>query len=125
VPDPALLAAGDFSEQGGRAAAAALLRPRRRPTAIFAANDLSAFGVLAALREAGLRVPRDVSVVGFDDLPAAAHVQPPLTTVRQPLREMGGAAVRSLLARIAGEPAAGAVTLPTALVIRESTTRAP
>jgi LacI family transcriptional regulator len=118
---PGLIVPGRFSEEGGRAAAAALLALRDRPTAIFAANDHSALGVLAALREAGVRVPRDVSVVGFDDLPAAAHVHPSLTTVRQPLQEMGAAAVRSLLSRIAGAPCAAAVTLGTELVVRSST----
>jgi LacI family transcriptional regulator len=119
--DPRLVVPGRFTEEGGRSAAATLLRLRRRPTAIFAANDLSAFGVLGALRQAGLRVPQDVSLVGFDDLPAAAHVHPPLTTVRQPLAEMGASAVRSLLVQISGGVAPGAVSLATALVVRAST----
>ncbi len=111
----------DFSAEGGYAATAALLRRRPRPTAIFAANDLSAFGALGALRAAGLRVPEDVSVVGFDDLPAAAHASPPLTTVRQPLHEMGREAVGLLLAGVRREVGPRHVVLPTTLVIREST----
>jgi LacI family transcriptional regulator len=94
----------------------------RPPTAIFAANDVSAFGVMAGLQERGLKIPEDMSVVGFDDIPAASHLHPGLTTVRQPLEQMGAAAVSALLSQIAGlAPATAKVTLPTELVVRRST----
>ena len=105
----------------GLAAVAALLRRRRRFTAVFASNDYSAFGAMEALREAGLRVPEDVSVVGFDDMPPAALARPPLTTVQQPVADMGQTAVRLLLDELAGHPVAQYVVLPTTLVIRGST----
>ncbi|MFJ8441327.1 LacI family DNA-binding transcriptional regulator [Kitasatospora griseola] len=83
--DPELIHEGDFHHEAGYAAARALLTRDDRPTAIFAGNDLQALGVYEAARELGLRVPQDLSVVGFDDLPPARWVGPPLTTVRQPL----------------------------------------
>jgi LacI family transcriptional regulator len=120
--DPTLVVRGDYQFEGGRVAARQLLALKKRPTAIFAANDLSAFGVIAALQEQGLRVPDDISVMGFDDLPAASQMHPELTTVRQPLGEMGRAAVSTLLAQIAGIGAvATKVMLPTELVVRRST----
>ena len=85
----------------GRRAALHLLKLKRPPTMIFAAN-LSAFGAIAAAHELGMRVPEDVSVIGFDDVPMASQVYPPLTTIRQPLQQMGRSAVNILLARIAG-----------------------
>ena len=91
--------------------------------AVFAHNDLSATGAMQAVLESGRSVPGDVAVVGFDDLPLAAHAQPPLSSVHQPLREMGDAAARLLLAHFAGEPLpASPVTIPTTFVARESTT---
>ena len=87
----------------GRAAAARLLAGGQRFTALFAFNDLSAIGAIAALREAGLRVPEDVSVVGFDDIDSASTNNPGLTTVRQPLREMGTLAASELLRLVQGE----------------------
>lgn len=119
--DPELIATGDFTEEGGHAATRALLRGRRRFTALFAANDYSAFGAVAALREARLRVPEDVSVVGFDDMPPAATARPPLTTVRQPTTDMGQRAVGLLLDAIAGHAVPQYVVLPTTLVVRGST----
>ncbi|MGB8261780.1 MAG: LacI family DNA-binding transcriptional regulator [Terracidiphilus sp.] len=86
--------------QEGRAAAGRLLAAGRPFSALLAFNDLSAIGAMQALREAGLRVPEDLSVVGFDDVLAAVVVQPPLTTVRQPLRQMGALAGAELLARM-------------------------
>ena len=80
---------------------------RRDFTAVFAANDLMAIGLMHGFRDAGLRVPDDVSVVGFDDVPVAAHVAPPLTTVHQDFPELGRRAVQILLAQIRGEDAAG------------------
>jgi LacI family transcriptional regulator len=80
-----------------------------------------AFGAMRALRLAGRRVPDDVAVVGFDDLPAAALMQPPLTTVHQPLYEMGRTAVAMLMAAVRGEPVEKRVELPTQLIVRSST----
>ena len=91
-------------------------------TAIFAGSDLQAFGVIEAARRLGLQVPRDLSVVGFDDLPAARWAAPPLTTVRQPLADMGRTALRTLLRLAAGEDVDNRrVELATELVVREST----
>lgn len=120
--DSALVLRGDHTARGGREAALKLLEMKHRPTAVFASNDLSALGAMSALQAAGLRVPADISIIGFDDLPAVSQVHPALTTVRQPISEMGRAAVNTLLAVIAGlEVATPQVTLPTELVIREST----
>jgi LacI family transcriptional regulator len=114
-------ASGGFTEAGGRQAVAALLAGGRRPQAIVCGNDEMAIGALTALRAARLRVPADVAVTGFDDISAAHHVRPALTTVRQPMRELGERSVRMLLARIS-DPAAPrrSVVLPTETVIRRS-----
>ncbi|MGH9381432.1 MAG: LacI family DNA-binding transcriptional regulator [Thermoanaerobaculia bacterium] len=99
-----------------------LARSGRRFTALFAFNDVSAIGATHAFLEAGLRVPQDVSVVGFDDIASAAFLNPGLTTVRQPLQQMGETASRLLLARLAdGGSAAETVTLAPELIVREST----
>jgi len=120
--DESLLLEGDYTLEGGRRAGERILKSKRRPTAVFASNDLSAFGLMAVLQQNGLRVPEDISVVGFDDLPAAAQWHPALTTVRQPVDELGRAAVNTLLALISGLGAAAThVTLPTELVVRQST----
>jgi DNA-binding LacI/PurR family transcriptional regulator len=87
--------------------------------AVVAASDLIAIGALRALQESGLEVPRDVSVVGFDDIPAASHTNPPLTTVMQDTRRAGDLLVATLLRQIAGDPAANSV-IPTRLVVRKS-----
>ena len=119
--DPDLVYEGDFFQPLGYEAAAALLELPDRPTAIFASNDVSAFGVMEAVRDHSLRIPEDVSVVGFDDIPQAAHVHPALTTVRQPLEEMGRVSTRMLLEYIANpERATERVQLPTELVVRKS-----
>jgi LacI family transcriptional regulator len=94
---PALVRHGHFTYASGVAMATALLTLPQPPTAVFAASDVSALGVIEGARRAGLRVPEDVSVVGFDDTPAACWSAPPLTTVRQPLHEMGRSALRLLL----------------------------
>jgi len=119
--DPDLVREGNFFQPPGYTGASALLELPHPPTAIFASNDVSAFGVMEAVREHGLRIPGDVSVVGFDDIPQAAHVHPPLTTVRQPLEEMGRTATRMLLERI-NDPQLPIerVELPTYLVLRQS-----
>ncbi|ACQ78573.1 transcriptional regulator, LacI family [Beutenbergia cavernae DSM 12333] len=96
-----LVPATALDREGGAEAAARLFALDAPPTAVFAANDLAALGVLQAAHEAGLRVPDDLSVVGFDDIAMASHATPPLTTVRQPKTAMGVRAVRLLLDRIA------------------------
>jgi LacI family transcriptional regulator, galactose operon repressor len=92
------------------------------PTAILASNDVMAFGVMEAARERGKKIPDDISIIGFDDIKQAAHVHPPLTTIRQPLEEMGRRAARMLLEIIENpERLAEKIELPTELVVREST----
>ena len=93
---------GDWTADFGWFAGQELAR-RRDFTAVFAANDLMAIGLMHGFRDAGLRVPVDVSVVGFDDIPVAAHVAPPLTTVHQDFAELGRRAVQILLAQLRGE----------------------
>src|SRR5579875_98241 len=113
---------GDFRVKAGYEQAKALFALRSRPTAIFAGNDLAALGVLRAARETRLRVPEDVSVVGFDDIPLSAWSTPALTTVRQPLTEMAAVAVRTLLETANGTgPLGRRVELATDLIVREST----
>ncbi len=103
--------------------------PAERPTAYFAANDLAAMGIIAAARRMGLDVPRDLSVIGCDDVPAGRYIDPPLTTIRLPLREMGNRAIAVLLQQLAG-PASGnraptREVLPVELVVRASTAPPP
>jgi LacI family transcriptional regulator len=119
--DPQLVYEGDFMQPQGYLNAQKLLSLPEPPTAIFASNDMMAFGVMEAARERGLRLPEDLSIIGFDDIPQAAHVHPTLTTVRQPLEEMGRSAARLLLNYIA-QPTAPVerIELPTELIIRES-----
>ncbi|MGC7094625.1 LacI family DNA-binding transcriptional regulator [Amycolatopsis lurida] len=120
--DPALVRYGDFHVEAGRAQLTELLKLADRPTAVFAGSDLQAFGVYEAARAAGLRIPEDISVIGFDDLPVAGWVGPPLTTIRQPLQEMAAAGTRLLLALARGEEAEHRrVELATSLVVRQST----
>jgi LacI family transcriptional regulator len=121
APDPTLVYSGDFHQPSGYDGGLALLALPEPPTAIFASNDEMAFGVMAAARDRSLRLPDDVSIVGFDDIPQAATSYPPLTTVRQPLEEMGRVATRRLVELIAQPQLQVArVALPTALVVRES-----
>ena len=115
----------DFTREGGRAAARRLLgHGGERVTAVLALNDLMAAGALAAAAELGLRVPGDVSVVGFDDVPFAVDLSPALTTVRLPLREMGERAMRLLMAADPEAPHTS-VEVPTHLVVRASSGPAP
>jgi DNA-binding LacI/PurR family transcriptional regulator len=97
-----------------------LERPGDPVDAVFAASDLMAAGALRALRVAGRRVPEDVAVVGFEDSAVARYAQPPLTTVRQPIEEMGRQATRLLLAQVAGEAGGMHLVLDTELVVRAS-----
>ena len=120
--NPALVAVAPLTSEGGCAAARGLLGRREPPTAIFASNDLQALGVYQAAREAGLRVPQDLSVVGFDDLPVVAWSDPPLTTVHQPLTEMAAAATELALALGRGEePPQIGLEIATTLTVRDST----
>lgn len=114
---------GDWSAESGYTAGAALGRDPA-VTAVFAANDQMALGLLHALHEHGRPVPAEVSVVGFDDMAESAHFWPPLTTVRQVFAEMGGRAVDTLLAEIAtGERTVTPIIVPTELLVRASTAR--
>ena len=113
---------GGYSYESGVAGGSALLDLPERPTAIFAATDESAAGVIEAARVRGLRVPEDLSLVGFDDAPVARVLSPPLTTIRQPLREMGRVALRTALRLAAGDELDSYhVELATELVVRSST----
>ncbi|AKH80943.1 LacI family transcriptional regulator [Streptomyces sp. CNQ-509] len=124
--DPELIREGDFHHEAGYAAGRELLALRDRPTAVFTGNDLQALGLYEAARELGLRIPDDLSVVGFDDLPIARWIGPPLTTVRQPLTEMAEAAARLVLDIGRGhEPVTRRVELATSLVTRNSTAPPP
>ncbi len=95
-----LVVEGDYQQPGGYAGAQALLSLPRPPSAVFASNDVMAFGAMEAIRDAGLRIPFDISVLGFDDTQQAATVSPALTTIHQPLHEMGQQAVQMLLTYI-------------------------
>jgi LacI family transcriptional regulator len=122
LPDPDLVVHADFQTDGGRAAALDLLGRPDPPTAVFAFNDSMAIGVLQAASDRGLRVPADLSVVGFDDTTEATIAVPALTTVRQPLAELGRTAVSLLLRQLHNrrfEPLR--VELETRLVVRDST----
>jgi LacI family transcriptional regulator len=122
LPDPALVIESDWTIEGGEAATPALLDLPDPPTAIFAFNDNMAVGVLRVAHARGLRVPEDLSVVGFDDSEPAKIVTPPLTTVRQPLAEMGRMAVSLLLRQLENQRVEGLnVELQTRLVVRDST----
>jgi len=113
---------GDFYAESGREQTARLLALDEPPTAIFAAADMMAIGAVRAASEAGLNVPADLSIVGFDDIQLAPHVNPPLTTLRQDKLGLGAAAGDALVARIAGDPERPALrTLPVELVVRGST----
>jgi DNA-binding LacI/PurR family transcriptional regulator len=100
-----------------------LLSLKKRPTAVFARNDFTAMGALNAIKRAGLRIPEDVAVVGYDDIPLALHTSPALTTVRQPTREQGRVAAEFLLQRIEGDHdrARQERSFECELIVREST----
>jgi LacI family transcriptional regulator len=122
--DEALIRQGDFLPESGFAGGAALLGLAEPPTAIFASSDTMALGVYEAARRHGLRVPDDLSIVGFDDLPEARWSSPPLTTVRQPLAEMGALAARTALRLARGETIElPRVELVTELIVRNSSAR--
>ena len=117
---------GNYSAAGGATVVTSLLDGGRKlPRAILCANDQTALGVIYALAQRGIKVPQDVAVTGFDDVPVARHLHPPLTTVRQPMQELGARAFEALYSRInagAGKPD---IVLPVQLVVRESCGCAP
>jgi len=127
VPDTSLELTGNFTEAGGYAAAIELLAMRVRPTAIFAANDSMAIGALSALRESGVEVPEEMAVAGFDDIPLARYMDPPLSSVHVPICELGARAVEILLEGITHKNghARKRERVSTKLVIRSSTGRQP
>jgi DNA-binding LacI/PurR family transcriptional regulator len=117
-----LIAEGDFAESSGMAGMRRLLKAS--PTAVFAASDTMAIGALRVLREVGVQVPQDVALVSFDGIPISGAVQPPLTTVRQPIERLGGMAVDVLVRLLEGPPLEASPTqrmiLPAELVVRKS-----
>jgi LacI family transcriptional regulator len=118
---PELVYEGTFFQPDGYAGAQTLLDLRDPPTAIFASNDVMAMGVMDAVRSRGLRLPADISVVGFDDIPQASLVRPALTTVNQPLEKMGRVATQKLLDLLQKpDTKAERIELPTELIIRDS-----
>ncbi|KAA9089091.1 LacI family DNA-binding transcriptional regulator [Microbacterium radiodurans] len=120
--DPSFVGAGRYREATVREVAIEMLSSEHRPTAVFAANDVSAIAILQVAAELGLRVPRDLSVIGFDDIPEATRLVTPLTTVRQPMGRLGAAAAQMLLALMRGEtPPTTHVRLPTRLMPRQTT----
>ena len=125
VPDRRLIREGTHTAEGGQREMAALLRRSRRPTAVVASNDWTAIGALHAIFAAGLRVPEDVSLVGFDDIPLVSYTTPALTTVRMSAVDVGGTAFNALFRMIGGDRHEGEVfQIPTKLVIRDSTAKA-
>src|SRR5688572_15924427 len=122
APDASLELVGNFTEAGGYSAAVELLAMKVRPTAIFAANDSMAIGALSALRESGVLVPEDVAVAGFDDIPLARYMDPPLSSVHVPICDLGARAVEMLLHGIThkNDHSRKLERVQTQLVIRES-----
>ena len=120
--EPPVVEEAAFDERGGSDAMTTLLRRRRRPTGVFVSNINQAVGAFAATRGLGLAVPRDVSVVGYDDDPLADYMQAPLSTIRMPLWELGATAVDALIGQLRGQPPRDVVVqTPPALVVRAST----
>lgn len=118
--DQALIKQGDWGVDSGYRAAQELLSLEERPTAIFAANDMMALGAIYAIQEAGLQIPDDIALVGYDDRDFAAWIRPALTTIRMPSYEMGQAAARLLLKQFSGEELEDATQIPGKLIIRQS-----
>ncbi|HXG84272.1 MAG TPA: substrate-binding domain-containing protein, partial [Pyrinomonadaceae bacterium] len=126
LPDaPERIYPGDFQIEGGRRAALEILAATELPTAVVAANDLMAFGVISEFGRAGLNVPRDISVVGFDDIAFSSLIEPALTTVNLPLGELGKLAVEALMTTLSSPTQHGVeLPIPTQLVVRNSTAAA-
>jgi DNA-binding LacI/PurR family transcriptional regulator len=123
APSPATLVAG-ISVAAGTRAFQSLPTGKRRPTGVLSMSDMAAIGVMSAAQSAGVRVPLDLSVVGFDDIAASAWTNPPLTTIRQPIVEKGRLAARILIQRMNGKAVESPSPLRATLVVRDSTTRA-
>lgn len=121
--DPALIVKGDSRPERGIRAMQQLLSLRRPPTAVFCYNDVTALGAIRAVHSAGLRIPENVSIVGFDDIDLAPFFEPPLTTVAQPIKQLGEKAVEAILAHIDGKNGTVDCLLPGTLVVRSSTAR--
>jgi LacI family transcriptional regulator len=121
--DEILIRGGDFTEKGGYETMREILRLDPPVTAVFAANDLMAMGALTAIREAGLRVPQEVAVAGFDDIPAAHLVTPSLTTITQYQQNIGQRAAEMLFERLNGSESGAprSIEMPFSLIVREST----
>ncbi len=120
-----LVVPGDYTREAGRAGGARLLALDDPPTAIFCANDLMALGTLEAAQRLGRQVPRDLSLVGFDDIDEAAQTSPPLTTIRQPPRQLGSVAAETLIDRLNGRADPRRILLDFSLVVRGSTAPPP
>ena len=125
APVPELMVEGDWTSRSGYQSTRAMLARSSSATAVFAANDQMALGVLRALNEAGLRVPQDVSVVGFDDVPESGYFTPPLTTIRQDFPGLGKKIMALVLRVLAGEPDASEPLVEPLLIIRSSTAAPP
>ena len=119
--ETSLIVHGDGKPEGAESPVAELLALPQPPTAIFCYNDMSALGAMRQVRCRGLRIPEDISVVGFDDLYISQYINPPLTTVRQPMRQMGRMAMETLLQLFAGVESGNEVRVPGELIVREST----
>ena len=122
--DAELAVHGDGRPEGAAEAMEALLKLAEPPTAVCCYNDMTALGAMRAIRARGLRVPEDVSVTGFDDLFFAEYLEPPLTTVRQPMRRMGEMAMENLLKLMSGEDSVAQVKVEAELIVRSSTAKA-
>ncbi|GHC70365.1 LacI family DNA-binding transcriptional regulator [Limoniibacter endophyticus] len=118
--DPSLVEAGDYSIEAGRQGIEALFARGKTFSAVFASSDQMAIGAIAALRSRGLSVPQDISVIGFDDILFANAFEPPLSTVRQPRRELGRHAMRMMIELLSGNTRPADVLLPTELILRGS-----
>ncbi|MFB3905182.1 MAG: LacI family DNA-binding transcriptional regulator [Acidobacteriota bacterium] len=123
--EPALVVHADGKAEGSGPAMNRLLALQDPPTAVFCYNDLTALGALRAVRVHGLRVPQDISIVGFDDLTIASYTEPPLTTVRQPKQEMGRMAVEILCKLLEGAQEQTQIKVPGELIVRESSAAPP
>ncbi len=125
VPDRRMMREGTHTAEGGEREMSALLRLSKRPTAVVASNDWTAIGALHAIQSEGLRVPEEISLVGFDDIPLVSYTTPALTTVRMSAVDVGSTAFQALFRMIGGEKTEGDVfQIPTKLVIRDSTAKA-
>jgi len=119
--EPELVVHGDGKPEGGIRAIAQLLASPEPPTAVFCYNDMTALGAIRRIHDAGMRVPADISVIGFDDLSIVQYTEPPLTTIRQPMPQMGRMAMETMLELLAGSKSSHHLRVPGELVVRAST----